>query len=184
MQQRNRNGDSRNKDDDTPPREIEEAATDLKAPDAPARRPEAAPPAVAPARRLGGGPRRVLLLVVVAAAAALLYHYWGFWKGEQAAATAPPPPPVTASKPLIKDMQEWSDFTGQFEAREAVEVRPRVSGYLESINFVDGQLVKKGDLLFVIEPRPFELALETAKAQQAQAQAQLDLAKAQLERTA
>jgi RND family efflux transporter MFP subunit len=59
-----------------------------------------------------------------------------------------------------------------------------VSGYLESINFTDGQLVKKGDLLFVIEPRPFELALETAKAQQAQNEAQLELAKAQLERTA
>ena len=100
------------------------------------------------------------------AAAALLYHYWGFWKGNQAAQTAPPPPTVTVAKPLIKKMQEWSDFTGQFEARESVEVRPRVSGYLESINFVDGQLVKKGDLLFVIEPRPFELALETAKAQQ------------------
>jgi len=60
-------------------------------------------------------------------------------------------------------MEEWSDFTGQFEARESVEVRARVSGYLESINFVDGQLVKKGDLLLVIEPRPFELALETSK---------------------
>ena len=59
-----------------------------------------------------------------------------------------------------------------------------MSGYLESINFTDGQLVKKGDLLFVIEPRPFELALETAKAQLAQNEAQLQLAKAQLERTA
>ncbi len=88
------------------------------------------------------------------------------------------------SKPLVKEMEEWSDFTGQFEARESVEVRARVSGYLESVNFADGQLVKKGDLLFVIEPRPFEIALETAKAQQAQAEAQLQLAQAQLERTA
>jgi RND family efflux transporter MFP subunit len=189
MQQRNRNGDSRNRnaervEDDTPSRDTEETATDLKAPDAPARKPDLAPPAEAPSRRSGGGVMRVLLLLVVAAAAALLYHYWGFWKGEQAAATAPPPPAVTVAKPLIRNLQEWSDFTGQFEAREAVEVRPRVSGYLESVNFVDGQLVKKGDLLFVIEPRPFELALETAKAQQAQAEAQLDLAKAQLERTA
>jgi RND family efflux transporter MFP subunit len=88
------------------------------------------------------------------------------------------------AKPLVKEMEEWSDFTGQFEARESVEVRPRVSGYLESINFTDGQLVKRGDLLFVIEPRPFELAVETAKAQLAQNEAQLQLAKAQLERTA
>ena len=65
-----------------------------------------------------------------------------------------------------------------------VEVRARVSGYLESVNFTDGQLVEKGDLLFVIEPRPFELALETAKAEQSQAEAQLQLAQAQLERTA
>ena len=75
-------------------------------------------------------------------------------------------------------MEEWNDFTGQFEAQESVEVRARVSGYLESVNFTDGQLVKKGDLLFVIEPRPFELALETSKAQLAQAEAQLQLAQA------
>ncbi len=81
-------------------------------------------------------------------------------------------------------MQEWVDFTGQFEARESVEVRARVSGYLESVNFTDGQIVKKGDLLFVIEPRPFELALETAKAQQAQTEAQVQLAQQQLDRTA
>jgi RND family efflux transporter MFP subunit len=185
MQQRNRNGgESRKESDDATSTETEETTTDLKAPDAPARKPEAAPPAKAPARGAGSGLKRVLLPLTVAAAAALLYHYWGFWRGEQSAATAPPPPAVTVAKPLVKEMQEWADFTGQFEARESVEVRPRVSGYLESVNFTDGQLVKKGDLLFVIEPRPFELALETAKAQQAEAVAQLDLAKAQLERTA
>jgi RND family efflux transporter MFP subunit len=81
-------------------------------------------------------------------------------------------------------MIEWKDFTGQFEAVDFVDVRARVSGYLESINFVDGQIVKKGDLLFVIEPKPFELALESAKADLAQANANLDLAKAQLSRTA
>jgi RND family efflux transporter MFP subunit len=81
-------------------------------------------------------------------------------------------------------MREWSDFTGQFIAQDSVEIRARVSGYLESVNFKDGQLVKKGDLLFVIEPRPFEIALESAKADLNQAEAQLDLAKAQLERTA
>lgn len=183
MQQRNRSGDSRTKDE-TPARETEESATDLKAQEAPARRPEASPPAEASAPRPGGGLRRALLLLLAVGAAALLYHYWGFWRGGQGAGNAPPPPQVTVSKPLIKEMREWSDFTGQFEARESVEVRARVSGYLESVDFTDGQLVKKGDLLFVIEPKPFELALETAKAQLAQAEAQLDLAKAQLERTA
>src|SRR4029079_14303667 len=84
----------------------------------------------------------------------------------------------------VKDRRGWAGFPGPFGARGAVGVRPRVSGYLESVNFVDGQLVKKGDLLFVIEPKPFELALQTAKAQQAQTGAQLQLAKAQLDRTA
>ncbi|MGV1014819.1 MAG: efflux RND transporter periplasmic adaptor subunit, partial [Methyloceanibacter sp.] len=90
---------------------------------------------------------------------------------------------VTVAKPLVVEMQEWSDFTGQFEARESVEIRARVSGYLESVNFTDGQLVKKGDLLFVIEPRPYEIALAQAKAQLTQAEAQLQLAELQLERT-
>ena len=88
------------------------------------------------------------------------------------------------AKPLIRELVESKDFTGQFEAVDFVDVRARVSGYLESINFIDGQIVKKGDLLFVIEPKPFELALESAKADLAQANANLDLAKAQLARTA
>ena len=189
MEQRNRNGGrGRDRDgesgDDEAKENASEAATDLKTRDAPTRKPEPAPAPVATPSRGRGAVKRVLLLLAVCAAAALLYHYWGFWKGNRAAQTAPPPPTVTVAKPLTRYMQEWSDFTGQFEAREAVEVRPRVSGYLESINFVDGQLVKKGDLLFVIEPRPFELALESAKAQQLQAEAQLELAKAQLDRTA
>ena len=78
MQQRNRGGDGR-QTDDTQARDIEEAATDLKAPDAPTRKREAEPPAKAPARGLGGGLKRVLLLLAVVAVAALLYHYWGFW---------------------------------------------------------------------------------------------------------
>jgi RND family efflux transporter MFP subunit len=127
---------------------------------------------------------RIVLLLLAIAAAAFLYRFWGFWEGKPEEAAAPPPPAVTVAKPLIREMEEWNDFTGQFEPLESVEVRARVSGYLESINFTDGQLVKKGDLLFVIEPRPFELALETSKAQIAQAEAQLQLAQAQLERTA
>ena len=141
------------------------------------------PAETAPAHR-GGALGRIVLLLLAIAAAALLYHYWGFWQSEPQIQAEPPPPAVTVAKPLVKEMEEWSDFTGQFEPLESVEVRARVSGYLESVNFTDGQLVEKGDLLFVIEPRPFELALETAKAQLSQAEAQLQLAQAQLERTA
>lgn len=188
MEKRNRNG-GRGRERDLPDEEAsppsEAAPAALKAPDAPARKPSTAPVAPAePASRGRGGGVRLLMLILAIAAAALAWRYWGFWQSEAPTQAAPPPPAVTVSKPLVKEMQEWSDFTGQFEARESVEVRARVSGYLESINFVDGQLVKKGDLLFVIEPRPFELALETAKAQLAQTEAQVQLAQQQLERTA
>ncbi|HEX2446988.1 MAG TPA: efflux RND transporter periplasmic adaptor subunit [Methyloceanibacter sp.] len=181
MEKRNRNG-GRDRDEE-PDEESGAAGTEFetearKVQDAPARKAD-----VRAKQGMGAGTRLLLLLLIIALAA-LGYRYWGFWRGGPTEAAAPPPPSVTVSKPLVREIQEWSDFTGQFEARESVEVRPRVSGYLESINFTDGQLVKKGDLLFVIEPRPFELALETAKAQQAQSEAQLELAKAQLERTA
>jgi RND family efflux transporter MFP subunit len=138
-----------------------------------------APPA---SRRRGLG--MVVLLLLVVALAAVAYRYWGFWQAEPTTAAAPPPPAVTVAKPVVREMRQWTDFTGQFEARESVEIRARVSGYLESVNFTDGQIVKKGDLLFVIEPKPFELALQTAKAQLSQAAAQLQLAEAQLSRTA
>lgn len=92
------------------------------------------------------------------------------------------PPPVTVAQPLRQEIVEWDEFTGQFSAIDFVEIRARVSGYLESIHFTDGQLVKKGDLLFVIDPRPFEATLASAQAEQAQAQARLDLAQRQLAR--
>ncbi len=159
--------------------------TALREPMAPVRDPSDRPlppdeRAAPPKRRWG----TLLLLLALIAAGALLYRYWGFWQMEQAAPAAPPPPTVTVAKPLVVEMQEWSDFTGQFEARESVEIRARVSGYLESVNFTDGQLVKKGGLLFVIEPKPYEIALAQAKAQLTQAEATLQLAELQLQRTA
>jgi RND family efflux transporter MFP subunit len=98
------------------------------------------------------------------------------------AAQEPQAPQVTVSKPLQKEITEWDEYTGQFTPVEFVEVRARVSGYLDSIHFDDGQLVKKGDLLFVIDPRPYEIALQSAQAQQTQAQARLELANRQLGR--
>jgi RND family efflux transporter MFP subunit len=183
MEKRNRTG-GRGREVDEPEDDVGSSSDDnltaLKEREAPVAKPAARP---APARQ-GGSATRLILLLLVIAAAALLYRYWGFWQSGPATQAAPPPPAVTVAKPLVKDLQEWSDFTGQFEAPESVEVRARVSGYLESVNFTDGQLVKKGDLLFVIEPRPFELALETAKAQLAQTEAQVQLAQQQLDRTA
>ncbi|MDJ0512585.1 MAG: efflux RND transporter periplasmic adaptor subunit [Methyloceanibacter sp.] len=153
--------------------------------DSPASNPPSGP-AQQPAAS-GGGSRLWFILLAVLAFAGMAYWYLsGPQMTQQTAAPggAPPAPPVTVSSPLIETIQEWNDFTGQFEAEESVEIRARVSGYLESVNFDNGQLVNKGDLLFVIEPRPFEIALESAKADVAQAEAQLELAKVQLERTA
>jgi len=101
-----------------------------------------------------------------------------------AAQTAASPPAVTVSPPLQKQITEWDEFTGQFAAIDYVEVRARVSGYLTEIHFEDGQIVHKGDLLFVIDPRPYEATLASVQAQLAQAQAQVDLANQQLGRSA
>src|SRR5262249_4769684 len=100
------------------------------------------------------------------------------------AAAAPPPPTVTVASPLRQEIVEWDEFTGQFAAVEYVEIRARVSGYLDEIHFTDGQIVNKGDLLFVIDPRPYQIAPDSAKAQLGEATARLDLANRQLERAA
>ena len=92
------------------------------------------------------------------------------------------PPPVTVSKPLQKETVDWQDYTGQFASVEYVEMRSRVSGYLTEIHFSDGQMVNKDELLFVIDPRPYENAAASARANVAQATASVELAKRQLAR--
>ncbi len=79
-------------------------------------------------------------------------------------------PSVTVSKPLQREIVEWDEYTGRFEAVETVEIRARVSGYLTELHFKDGQAVKQGDLLFVLDARPFERTLEQAQAEVLQAQ--------------
>lgn len=86
----------------------------------------------------------------------------------------PAAPPVTVSVPLQREMTEYSEFTGQFAATEVVEIRSRVGGYLTEQLFTDGQMVAKGQRLFTIDPRPYEIALQKAQAQAATAEAQLD----------
>ncbi len=103
--------------------------------------------------------------------------------GCQAKKPPPPPPPtVFVSKPLQKKIVDWDDFVGRFVAVNSVDVRPRVSGYLQSVNFRDGQIVHKGQLLFVIDPRPYQALLDQAKGQEAHAQAALANAKVELAR--
>jgi RND family efflux transporter MFP subunit len=99
------------------------------------------------------------------------------------AASAPPPPQVTVAKPLKKLVADSDEYVGRFVANEFVEVRSRVSGYLDQIQFNDGQLVAKGDPLFQIDPRPFQAALAQAKGALAQAQANLAFAEGDLQRS-
>jgi len=131
--------------------------------------------------RLRQSPRLAAAAAVAVAVVAVALLWPG--GGDKAAPSPFGPPQVTVSKPLVDERIEWKEFTGQFEAAEYVEVRARISGYLKSIHFEDGKRVSKGDLLFVIEPEPFELALATTKAQLADAVAKQELAKVQLART-
>jgi RND family efflux transporter MFP subunit len=93
---------------------------------------------------------------------------------------APPPPTVVVAKPLQRRMVDWDDYVGRFVAINSVDVRPRVSGYVQKIGFTDGQIVHKGQVLFVIDPRPYEAALTQARGQEARARA--TLANASIER--
>jgi RND family efflux transporter MFP subunit len=97
-------------------------------------------------------------------------------------AAAPPPPQVTVARPVKRMLADQNEFVGRFVAVDAVEVRARVSGYLDTIHFTDGQTIKKGDLLFTIDRRPFQAALNQAQANLAQAKANLAFAESDLER--
>lgn len=100
----------------------------------------------------------------------------------QATPPQPGPPPVTVAKPVVKEIVEQDEFTGRFEAVASVEVRARVGGYLETVNFRDGSIVKDGDLLFVIDRRPYQAALAQAEASLASARARQDFARLELDR--
>ena len=103
-------------------------------------------------------------------------------KAKAVAKATPPPVPVSVSQPFVTEIVEWDEYAGRFDAVEAVEIRTRVSGHLTSVLFKDGQTVKKGDLLYVIDPRPFERALELARAELAQAKTKTDNAALDVDR--
>jgi len=120
----------------------------------------------------------VRLFIVAALFASLLAGC----DNKSGAGAAPPPPPVTVSKPLQKPITEWDEYTGRFVAVATVEVRARVSGFIDSIHFKDGQIVKKDDLLFVIDQRPYQIAVEQAKADLERARAKYDIATSDVDR--
>ena len=114
-----------------------------------------------------------MLALFVSLALSLIFSEEQPSKGAEAGASAPR---VTVANPIAKTIDVWDEYTGRFEALKQVQVRARVSGTLDKINFTDGQLVKEGDLLFVIDPRPFQIAVESAKADVTKARAQVALA--------
>ncbi|WP_417469120.1 efflux RND transporter periplasmic adaptor subunit [Maricaulis sp.] len=95
---------------------------------------------------------------------------------------APGAPPVDVATPLAERVADWDVFTGRFDSPEHVDVRSRVSGYIDAVHFEDGAIVEAGQLLFTLDPRPFEAVLAAANGQLAQARAQLVQARADLDR--
>ncbi|HBD36843.1 MAG TPA: efflux transporter periplasmic adaptor subunit, partial [Cupriavidus sp.] len=103
------------------------------------------------------------------------------WHGGEAQANTPPPAPaVEVSAAVGKTITEWDEFSGRIEAVDRVEIRPRVSGTIETVHFREGSIVKKGDPLFTIDPRPY--AAEVARAEAALAAAQVRASLAQTEK--
>jgi multidrug efflux system membrane fusion protein len=100
-------------------------------------------------------------------------------QGSQAAAA---PPPVTVAQPVKRTVTDWDEFTGRFDAVEQVQIRPRVGGFVTNVEFKDGDMVHAGDLLYIIDPRPFEAVAEQADGQLSDARAKVELAKRDLDR--
>jgi membrane fusion protein, multidrug efflux system len=102
---------------------------------------------------------------------------------KQATQAAPPPaPPVTVAQPVKRTVTDWDEFTGRFDAVEQVQVRARVGGFITAVEFRDGTFVKSGDLLYLIDARPFEAVATQADGQLSDARAKVELARRELER--
>ncbi|HEY2872419.1 MAG TPA: efflux RND transporter periplasmic adaptor subunit [Reyranella sp.] len=118
---------------------------------------------------------RVLRRLALAAA-------FSFVASQTFAQGAPPAMPVSVSPPIAKKVTQWDEYSGRFEARAVVEIRARVSGFVEKLHFEDGQMVNAGDPLFTIDKRPYQIAVESATADVARNTAQVDLAELQVQR--
>ncbi len=102
--------------------------------------------------------------------------------GQAKQEAAPPPAQVTITAVAFKELRQWDDFTGRLEAIDTVEIRPRVGGYIDGARFEEGARVRKGQVLFQIDPRPYQAEANRAEAEVARAKAQLDLAAVNRER--
>jgi RND family efflux transporter MFP subunit len=122
--------------------------------------------------RCGGAPIGLLFALALA----------GCDEKAQSQAAAPPPPPVTVAQPVKRTVTDWDEFTGRFEAIEEVQVRARVGGFVNSVEFKDGAIVHAGDLLYIIDPPPFGAVASQVQGQLDDARAKAELAKRELDR--
>jgi RND family efflux transporter MFP subunit len=121
--------------------------------------------------------------VVAVALPAVMGLLSGCGRAESSSPSAPPPaPPVTVTAAVSGEVKDWDEFTGRFEAIEHVELKPRVSGYIERVAFNEGSEVRKGELLFAIDPRPYQATLDHAKADLALAKTRSELAGSESQR--
>ncbi|WP_300616596.1 efflux RND transporter periplasmic adaptor subunit [Dokdonella sp.] len=106
----------------------------------------------------------------------------GCTRSQATGTAAPPPPEVSVATVISQPLRDWEEFSGRLEAVDSVEIRPRVSGFVDSVNFAEGTRVKKGDLLFRIDPRPFRAEVNRLGAELKRARSQQQLAAANHER--
>jgi RND family efflux transporter MFP subunit len=132
-------------------------------------------------RRLSPRAKGGLALLLVAI---LVFAGFKFFGAGPALADTPPLATVTVAQPLQRTITEWDEHTGRFEASQAVEIKPRVSGQLVGVHFRDGDVVRRGQLLFTIDPRPYQAALAEARARLAAAQSAVALANSEYARAA
>lgn len=116
------------------------------------------------------------------AAVSIAFLIAGCGENQQKAAAPPPPPTVTVAHAVKRNIVDYDEYVGRFLAVDSVEIRSRVSGYLDRVHFTDGQMVKQGDLLFSIDRRPFKIILDQMQANLAQARANLAFAESDLAR--
>src|ERR1700728_2417943 len=119
-------------------------------------------------------------LIIICAAGCAAANLAGC--GKSAGPEAPPPPQVSVAQVLEKRVKDWDEFTGRLQAVETVEIRPRVSGYIDKVAFTEGSQVKRGDLLFVIDPRPYQAEYDRAAADVKRYKTALELARIELVR--
>ncbi len=120
-------------------------------------------------------------LCLAGALAGLAFSSCNRSNAESETEDAPPPPAVSVTTPVARETIDWDEFTGRLSSPETVEIRPRVSGYIEEVHFKEGAEIEAGDLLFTIDPRPYEAVVQRMEARVASARSRVELTTKELE---